>query len=76
MNTYRVDRANTLRTPCGMNSILYIGDDIVAAREAFAKARTGLDAWGQPNPDYGVLMSRWSNNLQDYVILQRKGRMK
>jgi len=73
MNDYRVDRADRLTVPCGMNSILYIGDDVAYAREVFSQAQPGLDVWNQPNPDYGVLMSKWNETLQDYVILRRKG---
>lgn len=68
-NTYRVDRANSQVCPCGMNSILYIGNSIVAARRAFRNATPGRDAWNAPRPDYGVMLSRWSEARRDYVPL-------
>lgn len=73
MNTYRVDRADSLRVPCGMNSIRYIGDSWAQARAVFAQLDPGRDAWNQPNTAYGLLLSEWSDRAQDYVVKASKG---
>ena len=66
MTTYRVDRADSLRVPCGTNSLLYLGNRAADAQAAFYAASTGLDPWGKPDPTYGLLLSRW--NDQAYII--------
>lgn len=73
MNTYRVDRNDQKRTPCGMNSILYIGDSRIEAQNAFARAETRLNSWGCPNPAYGVILSKWDSSARDYVVIDSKG---
>lgn len=73
MNKYRVDRASSKRTPCGMVSALYIGDDWAEARRIYDAADTGLDPWGEPNAAYGVLVSVWNERARDYVVKMRKG---
>lgn len=73
MNKYRVDRSNTLSTPCGMNSLLYIGDNWDDARQVYNYVDTGKDAWNQPNDAYGVILSVWSDNLRDYIVKCSKG---
>lgn len=72
-NNYRVDRVNSRRIPCGMNSILYIGDSWNTARAIFNAAQTGLDSWGKPNATYGVVISVWDASKNDYVIKCEKG---
>lgn len=64
--TYRVDRADSLHVPCGMNSILYLGNSAKDAQAAFYAAPTGLDPFNKPNSAYGLLLSRW--NGQTYII--------
>ena len=73
MNTYRVDRADSLHTPCGMNSILYIGDSPDDAAQVYTYADPGKDAWNQPNRAYGVIMSVWSASARAYIIKRSKG---
>lgn len=73
MNKYRVDRANCRVTPCGMNSLLYLGDDIHEAFDAFDGAETGIGNWGQPCPLYGVLLSSWNPETNAYVVISHKG---
>lgn len=73
MNKYRVDRANSLCVPCGMNSICYIGDSWDEARKVYTYLDTGKDAWNQPNPAYGVVLSVWNEVKNDYVIKCSKG---
>jgi hypothetical protein len=73
MNKYRVDRADSLRTPAGMNSILYIGESFEEARKVYTYHEPGKDAWNQPNRAYGVLLSVWSANLNDYIVKCSKG---
>ncbi len=63
----------SLTVPCGMNSILYIGDNWAEAREVYDAMAPGKDAWNNPNPAYGVLLSVWSDNLRDYVVNCSKG---
>ena len=70
---YRVDRVDSMRVPCGMNSIRYVGDSWEMARRTFNLIDTGKDAWGQDNPAYGVVLSVWDNDERDYVIKCVKG---
>lgn len=72
-NTYRVDRVNSYRVPCGVNSIIYIGDNWEKARRIFAVTRQGTDTWGAPNAAYGVILSMWDDTKRDYVIKCSKG---
>lgn len=72
-NNYRVDRAmEGLSPPCGMNSIRYIGDNYVAAMHVFNHLEGGKDAWNQPDKDYGVMLSMWDSNRNDYVVKRWK----
>ena len=73
MNKYRVDRANCKVTPCGMNSIVYIGDNWSKARAVYDTTTGGLDAWGQPNSLYGVILSVWDEGKRDYIVKAVKG---
>jgi hypothetical protein len=69
MNTYRIDRATDKRTPCGMNSIVYIGDNIREARKSFFNTVAGFDTWNKQNADYGILFSKWNIAKCDYVCV-------
>ena len=71
MNDYRIDRANRRITPCGMNSILYIGDSHLKAEEVFHNAELGRDAWNNPNNEYGIIFSVWRNG--EYVVVASRG---
>jgi len=73
MNKYRVDRADSLRTPCGMNSILYIGDSSDDAVQVYNHVDPGKDCWNQPNRAYGVILSVWSDGARDYIVKRSKG---
>ena len=44
---------------CLVAILLYLGDSERAATRAFELAKPGFDAWNQPDPTYGVTMSRW-----------------
>lgn len=70
-NQYRVDVADSKVTPCGMNSLLYLGENVAKAQRAFNLAKGGRDAWGQLNPNYGVILSVW--NGKEYEVTQSKG---
>lgn len=72
MNEYRVDLANSKRVPCGMNSIVYLGESAIDARAAFMVTPVGIDDWGQQNGHYGVVLSRWSYAEGDYIIIDSK----
>lgn len=72
MNTYRVDVANGARVPCGMCSIRYIGDSYNDAKRAFNRTESGYDNWNNANPAFGVVLSKWSDAKQDYLILACK----
>jgi len=73
-NTYRVDRNDSqVTTPCGMNSLLYIGDSWKKARTIFNQAEPHKDAWNRPNATYGVTLAVWSENKRDYVVKAIKG---
>lgn len=71
MAKYRVDRCKGPIAPCGMNSLLYLGDDWRAANRAYDNAETGLDPWGQPNTVYGVALFIWDG--KDWRWKRRKG---
>ena len=73
MNNYRVDRNDSLIVPCGMNSILYIGDNRNKAISIFKRALIGLDTWCGENHGYGVLFSKWDDKKNDYIVLESKG---
>lgn len=74
MNNYRVDRSiDPARAPCGMNSIVYIGDSWQAARAAYDAAMPHIDTWGQRNIAYGVILSVWDQSKNDYIVKCRKG---
>lgn len=73
-NKYRVDRnacALGVSVPCGMNSLLYLGDNALEARKAFDVAEPGLDSWGRPNATFGVTMAVW--NGENYIVKCKKG---
>ena len=72
-NTYRVDRVDSPRVPCGMNSIVHIGDDWYKARAAFHATAPGKDEWNQPNAAYGVTLAVWCGTKRDYIIKCQKG---
>lgn len=75
MNSYRVDRAReVLSPPCGMNSILYVGDDYEEALRVFLESEGGKDAWGRRDPAYGVMLSMWSPNRNDYITKRWKNK--
>ncbi len=70
---FRVDRnANRNTTPCGMNSLLYVGDSDRAARKAYAKAQPGVNTWNQPDLSYGVTFAKWNARRGDYDVLAAK----
>jgi hypothetical protein len=70
MNTYRVDKTDERRVPCGMNSIRYIGDSLSKALKSYATTQPGTDEWNQPQPHTFVMLSKW--NGTDYAIIQSK----
>jgi len=72
MNTYRVDRADSLYTPCGMCSIVVITDSRREALQVFNRTEPGKDKWNQPNPAYGVLLSEWSALANNYLPVKFK----
>lgn len=71
MNKYRVDRNDSKSVPCGMNSIVYIGDNKRKARLTFVESNIGIDTWGQSNPDHGLTLSE--HNGTDYTIVDTRG---
>jgi hypothetical protein len=70
---YRVDRANSEFVPCGMNSIQYLGSSFKEARKVFNSIPSGYDVWNKPNSTYGLILSIWNEDTQDYVIKISKG---
>lgn len=67
MNKYRVDVSTSLRVPCGMNSIRYIGRCWKTANKVFESTRIGMDAWGKDNPSYGVVLTVWDSVKREYI---------
>ena len=73
VNKYRVDRAIEAPAPeVGMNSILYIGDSYEHATKVFMHATGGKDEWNQPNCLYGVMLSIWNPDRNDYMVKRWK----
>ncbi len=73
MNNYRVDRAEeSPEPPVGMNSILYVGDNYVAAMHVYRYAEGGKDGWNQPNRAYGVMLSKWDG--EKYAVKMWKNK--
>lgn len=74
MNHYRVDLATkSLSPPCGMNSIRYIGNDYSTAVFVYLCTAVGKNAWDEPDPAYGVMLSIWDSTRRDYVAKFWKG---
>lgn len=73
MTNIRVDRADALRTPCGMNSLLYLGDSMRQARRVFYASNMGRDSWNRENASYGVILSVWDSSRRDYAVKLSKG---
>lgn len=73
MNNYRVDRVNQKVVPCGMNSIQYIGDSFTEAKRVFDSIPSGYDVWNKPNSSYGLILSVWNDDKNDYIIKCSKG---
>jgi hypothetical protein len=75
MNEYRVDRAReAVSPPCGMNSILYVGESLPDALAVFDHTAGGRDAWSKPNPDYGVMLSIWNQDRGEYTVKRWKSK--
>lgn len=64
---FRVDRADSIRTPVGMNALRYVGNSLRDANRTFDVLLPGFDAWDQPNRAYGVLLSEWDYAKRCYV---------
>ena len=76
MPNFRVDRNDSkTSTPCGMNSILYLGDNRRDAQQVFDCAQPGFNHWNEPDKRYGVTLARWKGQTLtgDYVVEQHKG---
>lgn len=58
--------------PCGMNSIVYVGDNYATAMHVYNFITGGKDAWNQPNPEYGVGLSLWNPDRREYVTKRWK----
>jgi metallophosphoesterase superfamily enzyme len=61
---YRVDRVDTLTAPCGMSSIIYLGD---SKREA---TQVLLDAELKRK---GVALFEWDNERRNYIAISWRG---
>jgi len=73
MNKYRVDRNKSADSvPCGMNSLIHLGDSFNVAKDYFRKTTPGLDTRGQPNLLYGVTLAAWDESELKYVIKMSK----
>jgi hypothetical protein len=66
MNTIRIDRVQHpqlgMSAPCGMNSIIYIGDNMHKALKVFHSSSVGKDAWNNADTTYGVSLSIWNGS--------------
>jgi hypothetical protein len=71
---YRVDRSMAKlggHPPCGMNSLLYLGDNEKLALEVFNVSPPGYSPWGSRNASYGITMAVW--NGTDFIVKRQKG---
>lgn len=74
-NKYRVDRAmESVSPPCGTNSILYSGDSWAEACAVFNHAIGGKDEWNQPRCLYGVMLSVWNPDRNDWIVKRWKSK--
>lgn len=71
MNNYRVDRNDRRATPCGMNSLVYLGGNKAEAVRVFNSTASGIDTWGREDGRYGVVLSEWRSD--SYRVLDAKG---
>ena len=72
---YRVDRAReALSPPCGMSSILYVGNDYDEALRVYLETTGGKDAWGKPDQTYGVMLSMWHPERNVYITKRWKNK--
>lgn len=73
LNTYRVDVTNRMSVPVGMASIRHIGTQLDEATRVFDSYRVGVrlpqDAWGADSIYAGVLLCKWNDDKQEYVIV-------
>lgn len=78
MNDYRVDRAREgLSPPCGMNSIVYVGESLNDALRVFHATTGGKDGWGNSHgdyADYGVMLSMWHPERNAYITKRWKSK--
>ena len=70
---YRVDRVDTLTAPCGMSSIIYLGDSKREATQVLLDADLKLDKWNKHNDRYGVALFEWDSNRRDYIAISWRG---
>lgn len=71
---YRVDRSKSPKNvPCGMNSILYFGTKYSEAKRIYDASSVGVDTWGDPNPEYGIILSAYNRSPYFEEIELAKG---
>ncbi len=70
---YRVDRVDTLTAPCGMTSIIYLGDSKRDATQVLLDADLKRDAWGKHNDRYGVVLFEWYDLGKRYTPISWRG---
>lgn len=73
MNGFRVDCVAQLKVPCGMTSIVYTGDDFREAVKVFNDTMIHADPWNNHDVRYGLILSQWDGNANDYVIVRSRG---
>jgi hypothetical protein len=61
---YRVDRVDTLRCPCGMTSIIYLGDSKRDATQVLLDAEL---------KSKGVALFEWDNERRNYIAISWRG---
>lgn len=73
MNEFRVDRAREgVSPPCGMNSIVYVGESLNEALQVYKATSGGKDAWNNLNSEYGVMLSIWNPDRNEFVAKRWK----
>ena len=63
-NKYRVDVTETLKVPCGMNTVKYIGNSRNQAIKVYERTEPGHK---------NVLLSYWSEVVKNFVCFKIKG---
>lgn len=69
---YRLDRAKNGTTPSNITSAIFLSSLYKDACAVYAVVEGGFDERANPNPEYGIMFSKWSENEGKYVPMHWK----